>query len=123
MNAKDKLRFEVFNLEEGNGYGLPAGQYELKMLSDLISANIAICQKSVLSSSEAAAYLGVSLSTLYKMTHRQQIPCSKPLGKLLYFSRVELEQWMMRNRLATAEELQDKAQTYCSISKKKGGTK
>ena len=63
---------------------------EIKMLSDLISANIAICQKSVLSSSEAAAYLGVSLSTLYKMTHRQQIPCSKPLGKLCTLAELNL---------------------------------
>ena len=36
-----------------------------------------------------------------------------------YFNRVELEQWLQRNRIATSEEIEQKAQNYCM---KKGGT-
>lgn len=92
-------------------------------LSDLISEKILITSKAVLTASEAAAYLGISLSSLYKMTMRKQIPHSKPGGKMCYFSRTELEAWLMSNRIATADELQDRAQAYCAHARvnKKGG--
>lgn len=95
----------------------------LQRLSDLISEKTLITSKAVLTASEAAAYLGISLSSLYKMTMRKQIPHSKPGGKMCYFSRTELEAWLMSNRIATADELQDRAQAYCAHARvnKKGG--
>ena len=91
---------------------------ELKQVADLITANIINCTKEVLTSDEAARYLGISKSYLYKMTMGQKIPHYKPMGKLCYFNRVELEQWLQSNRIATEEELNQQAQTYCM---KKGG--
>ena len=41
---------------------------ELKQVADLITANIIATQKEVLTSDEAAKYLGVSKSCLYKWT-------------------------------------------------------
>lgn len=95
----------------------------LQRLSDLISEKTLITSKAVLTASEAAAYLGISLSSLYKMTMRKQIPHSKPNGKMCYFNRLELEAWLMSNRVATANELQDRAQAYCAHTRvnKKGG--
>ena len=95
----------------------------MQRLSDLITEKTLITSKAVLTASEAAAYLGISLSSLYKMTMRKQIPHSKPGGKMCYFSRTELEAWLMSNRVATADELQDKAQAYCAHTRvnKKGG--
>ena len=87
---------------------------EQQQLVEAIAANVAICQKSVLSAPEAAAYMNVSLSYLYKLTHRQQIPFSKPLGKMMFFSRPELERWLLSNRVATADEINDQAQAYCA---------
>ena len=74
--------------------------------------------KEVLTSDEAARYMGVSLSWLYKLTARQQIPHYKPTGKMCYFNRKELEQWLQRNRIATDAELTRRAQAYCM---EKGG--
>ena len=91
---------------------------ELQMLADMISANISLNTKEVLTADEAAKYMGVSRSYLYKLTMQQKIPYSKPLGKMCYFNRVELETWLLRNRVATADELKDRAQAYCG---KKGG--
>ena len=80
---------------------------ELKQVADLITANIINCTKEVLTSDEAARYLGVSKSPHYK-----------PMGKMCYFNRVELEQWLQSNRVSTEAEISQKAQQYCL---KKGG--
>ena len=86
---------------------------ELKKVADLITANTIFCTKEVLTSDEAAKYMGVSKSYLYKLTMRQQIPHFKPMGKMCYFNRQELEQWLQNNRVSTATEIAQKAQAYC----------
>jgi len=91
---------------------------ELKQVADLITANIINCTKEVLTTDEAARYLGVSKSYLYKLTMQQKIPHYKPLGKMCYFNRGELEQWLQTNRVSTDAEISQKAQQYCM---KKGG--
>ena len=65
--------------------------------------------KDVLTSDEAAAYMGVSKSYLYKLTMERKIPHYKPMGKMVYFSRQELEQWLLTNKVATDEELSQQA--------------
>ena len=75
--------------------------------------------KEVLTSDEAAAYLGISKSALYKLTMGRKIPFYKS-AKLCYFDRQEIIAWMKANRVATQEELQAQAK---EILKKKGGRK
>ena len=84
---------------------------DLQKVADLITANIINTQKEVLTSDEAARYMGVSKSNLYKLTMTKQIPHYKT-GKLCYFNRQELERWLQSNRIATGEELSQKAQSY-----------
>ncbi len=91
---------------------------DLKKVAELITANTIFCTKEVLTSDEAAMYMGISKSYLYKLTMRQQIPHYKPMGKMCYFNRLELEQWLQENRISTADEISQQAQTYCM---KKGG--
>ncbi len=86
---------------------------ELQQVADLITANTIFCTKEVLTSDEAARYMGVSKSYLYKLTMNQQIPHYKPMGKMCYFNRLELEQWLQNNRVATAMEIEQRAQAYC----------
>ena len=50
-----------------------------------------------LSLQEAHEYLGVSLSYLYKLTSQNKIPHYKPNGKMIYFSKNELDKWVKRN--------------------------
>lgn len=92
---------------------------ELREVADLIAAGVKITQKEVLSCSEAAAYMNVSLSHLYKLTAERKVPHFKPMGKMVYFNRLELEQWLQTNRVATDEELEQQAQKLI----KKGGRK
>lgn len=91
---------------------------EKKAIADLITANVIGCTKEVLTSDEAARYLGISKSYLYKLTMKQAIPHYKPMGKMCYFNRVELESWLQSNKVATADEISQQAQTYCM---RKGG--
>ena len=91
---------------------------ELKQVADLITANTIFCTKEVLTSDEAAKYMGVSKSYLYKLTMRQQIPHYKPMGKMCYFNRAELEQWLQSNRVSTSTEISQQAAAYCM--KKRG---
>lgn len=91
---------------------------EMKQVADLVTANTIFCTKEVLTSGEAAKYMGISKSYLYKLTMRQQIPHFKPMGKMCYFNRLELEKWLQSNKVATASEINQQAQVYCM---KKGG--
>ena len=95
-----------------------------QQVADLITANIISTTKAVLTVDEAARYMGIAKSTLYKMMMRREIPYSKPNGKVCFFDRQELEAWLMGNRIATADEIRDKAQAYCAhtrTNKTKGG--
>ena len=92
---------------------------KLKQVADLIAAGLMITQKEVLSANEAAAYMNVSLSHLYKLTAERKVPHFKPMGKMIYFSRVELEKWLQSIRVATYAELEQKSKKLI----KKGGRK
>ena len=92
---------------------------DIKKAADLITANN-FCTKEVLTSDEVAKYMGISKSYLYKLTMRQQIPHYKPMGKMCYFNRLEVEKWLQSNRVATATEIEQQAQAYCM---RKGGLK
>ena len=93
---------------------------DLQQVADLITANTIFTTKEVLTSDEAARYLGVSKSCLYKWTMSRQIPHYKsPSGKLCFFNRGEIEAWMQSIKVQTDEELQKQAQKLS----KKGGKK
>lgn len=69
-------------------------------------------QKDVLNFNEAAEYLELSLSHLYRLTSTKQIPHFCPQGKKLYFNRQELDAWLQRNRQTTTGEIEKMATDY-----------
>lgn len=66
-------------------------------------------QKEILTFDEAAVYIGISKSYLYKLTAGCKVPHYKPEGKTLYFDRLELEAWLRRNRVKTVDEIEREA--------------
>lgn len=78
-----------------------------------------IANKQVLTAQEAAIYLGWSMSYLYKKTQFKEIPHYCPTGKMLYFDRLELEEWMKRNRVSSNEEILYKVQNEAINRKEK----
>lgn len=68
--------------------------------------------KTVLTIDDAAEYTGLSRSYLYKLTAKGEIPFSKPRGKLIYFSKEKLEQWLLSNNRKSNEEIKNEALEY-----------
>ncbi len=71
-----------------------------------------ILKKDVLNFKETSHYLSLSSSHLYKLTSGNNIPYYCPQGKKLYFERSLLDQWMLRNRVFTNEEIEKEAVNY-----------
>lgn len=65
--------------------------------------------KPFLTVEELASYLGVKTSYVYKMTHNREIPYYKPGGKMVYFDRKEIDEWVLSQRVATADEIRSEA--------------
>mgnify|MGYP000182030760 CR=1 FL=1 len=86
-------------------------QITLNDLADKIELLVAsiITNKSVLNTSEAAIYTGLTESYIYKLTSKQDIPHFKPRGKMIYFNRVELDDWLQQNRIKSNSEIEQAA--------------
>lgn len=69
-------------------------------------------QKEVLNFNEAAIYLEVSHSHLYKLTSTGTIPAYKPNGKKLYFNREELNKWLLSNRQASISDIEEEVSQF-----------
>ena len=74
-----------------------------------------LSHKTVLNFNEVASYTGLSKSYLYKLTSTGGIPCYKPQGKHLFFQKLEIDQWLLSNRLKTNEEIEIEASTKVTL--------
>ncbi|MGV3504716.1 MAG: helix-turn-helix domain-containing protein [Adhaeribacter sp.] len=68
--------------------------------------------------SQAAAYLNLTVATLYTKVSRQEIPVNKR-GKRLYFYKGELTQWIREGRQKTISEIQQEAQHHFMSRRRK----
>lgn len=71
--------------------------------------NLCYTTKEVLTLEEASAFLGIAKSTLYKMTHTNVIPYFKPAGKLIFFEKKALLDWVRGAKALSEEELKEEA--------------
>ncbi len=79
-------------------------EQELREIKDYMTMQ-SILQKEIFTLKEAAIYLGISTSYLYKLTSARAIPFYKPAAKLNFFRKRELNDWLLKNRHATISEL------------------
>ncbi|MGW8124094.1 excisionase family DNA-binding protein [Roseivirga echinicomitans] len=84
---------------------------ELQKLQSLIQAQ-GILKKDVLTFDEACSYTGISKSHMYKLTSGSRISFYKPGGKMVFFKREELNDWLLKNRNTTESELDQMAQAW-----------
>lgn len=78
-----------------------------KKLDSILAAS-----KDVLTMDEAADYIGVSKSHLYKLTSGNKIPYFKPNNKLVYFDKAELNNWLRQNPQKTISQIEREARQY-----------
>ena len=55
--------------------------------------------KEVLSVEEAARFMDIARSSLYKMTSDKSIPFYRPNGKMIYFEKADILEWIRKNRV------------------------
>ncbi len=73
--------------------------------------------KNIFGIEEASEYTGYSVGYLYKLTSTNSIPFSKPNGKKIYFSREDLDLWLMSNKKRSNKQIDDLASSF--ITKRK----
>lgn len=71
---------------------------DLEDIKELLTS-IAAGNKTVMNVDEAASYLKVSKSFLYKLTSSRKIPHYSPGKKLIFFCKAELDTWVMQNKV------------------------
>ena len=69
-------------------------------------------ERTLLTTEEAANYMGIKKSYLHKLMMKKEIPFFKPNGKLCYFDRQDLDKWMRHIRIASNQEIDSQAQGY-----------
>tara|TARA_R110000822_G_C14944437_1_gene454120 strand:+ start:195 stop:482 length:288 start_codon:yes stop_codon:yes gene_type:complete len=76
----------------------------LDRLEKLLTAH-----KEVLTFEEACDYTGISRSYLYKLTSSGNIPHSKPNGKMIFFEKKKLNDWLLQNSRKSKTDLENEA--------------
>ena len=66
----------------------------------------------VLTLQEAAQYMGIARSSLYKMTSNQTIPFYRPNGKLIFFDKADILTWIRKYRVFSTEEIEEEARRH-----------
>ncbi|EPR74126.1 putative excisionase [Winogradskyella psychrotolerans RS-3] len=74
-------------------------------------------RKEVLTFNEACDYTGISRSYLYKLTSSGKIPHSKPNGKMLFFEKRKLVEWLLQNKHKSQDEIEMEAAAYAMNKK------
>ena len=62
--------------------------------------------KDILSLDEACSYLSIKKSYIYKLTSSNRLLGYKPEGKLLYFKKEDLKNFLLRNPVLTSDEIE-----------------
>ena len=65
-----------------------------------------ISESKPLTLKEACAYIPCSSSYLYKLTSTKMIPHAKRGGKL-YFEKIELDKWLLSNKIRTVDAISE----------------
>jgi excisionase family DNA binding protein len=86
-------------------------QQQLDRIEALLKKQNALA-KEVLTLEEAAEYLQLSKSCLYKMTSNKEISHYVPGGKKIYFRRTELDNWVFNNKVTPISEFDNDIEDY-----------
>lgn len=81
---------------------------KLDYLEQLIISN----HKKILSVEELEKYTGFKKSYIYHLVHYSKIPYSKPNGKYLFFQKSEIDEWLLKNKSLSDDQIQAKAREY-----------
>lgn len=93
-----RLELLEMKVQDLNAMDKDVLEERFKKISDSIFST-----KDTLNLHEAAEYLSISESLLYKLTMKMEIPFFRPRAKLIYFHKKELDEWAL-GRLCQDED-------------------
>jgi len=71
----------------------------------------------ILTTEAAATYLGLKKSYLFRLVHFKKLSYSKPQGGKIYFTKADLNNYMMKNRCKSGAEIEGEADKYLRKTK------
>ncbi|GEM_PF-4933992 len=75
-----------------------------------------LSNKKVLTLDDAELYSGLKKSFLYKLSAKNLLPISKPLGKVIFIDKERFDKFLLSNPSRTQQEIEQEAMSY--IAKK-----
>lgn len=105
--AEHQLTTEQRNCQTGKQNDMKEVIEKLDRIEKLL-----LSQKKILTLDEAAEYLNIEKSYMYKLTSGRIIPHSKPNGKTIYFEKEKLDEWALSRPIKTRQEINIEAATY-----------
>lgn len=72
--------------------------------------------KDILNMKDVCQYLDISQSLLYKLTCSGEIPHFKPRGKMIFFEKKELIEWIKKSNLLSSEITKGSSKTISNDS-------
>lgn len=84
----------------------------LKTILDKLESSERITRSEYLNQKEACTYLGVTKTQLYRLMYERQITYSKPSGKIAYFKKEDLDEYMTRNRVPSLASIEAMASDH-----------
>jgi len=82
--------------------------------------NLLLAQKRTLNVKELCRFTGLSESFIYKLTAAKRIPFSRPNGKIIFFDREKIQNFLLSNPIDPTEDIEQEAIDYIAAKPWKG---
>ena len=73
----------------------------ISMMTHSYSSPVEVAPDELMNSHELCAFLKITPQQMYVCRRKYDLPCFKPNGKLLYFRRSEVMQWLEHRKAKT----------------------
>lgn len=94
---------------------------ECKVDKKLTETKPADTKKNALTTTEAAEYLGITRSYLYKLMMWRKVSYYKPRGKLCFFKKSDLDEYIFSYKVKSENELTAESEAYMLHRKLRNG--
>lgn len=74
--------------------------------------------KQIFTVDDVVNYTGFSKSYVYKLVHNNILPYSKPNNRTLFFTKTEIDEWLMKNKSKSISQIEQEAISYTNSTKK-----
>ena len=74
--------------------------------------------KQIFTVDDVVNYTGFSKSYVYKLVHNNILPYSKPNNRTLFFTKSEIDEWLLQNKSKSISQIEKEALSYTHSNKK-----